>query len=552
MNLEPPEGGTAVSPEPEPPAPGAARPHPAEASGAPATDPAQVRTTDLRRLHPLTPIFHSWRLVGLAAALGFGVFRDNVDQLRWVWDALHGNADLGLLAKAFLIFAAAALGSVVLGWLSWRTTGFAIVGQPGEAGTLLYHHGLINRQRSQVRLKRVQSVDVNQPFVPRLAGLAAVQLDMAAGEGATVNLSYLSLSDAWALREEILRHTSVVPGAPSAGHPDSRDAGTGAWTGTTRPSRGAAPDRVIGQVDTAYLVKATLLDGSWAWMLLLTWIVAVIVIGLVAGWAALAAAFTGILPVTIALLVQLREQAQTILRDADFTVMRTPTGIRTRAGLTSTTNRTIELDRLQSIRVERPLPWRWFGWARVNVDVAGATKKSSGASLMPVAADAVAVALAGGVAGEPIEPQAGGFGGADPVAGRLVGAGARVRLVDPFTWRWLGVALLDRGAVTRTGWWTRQVSYVPYARVQSVSVRQGWLQRRLGLATVFLDLPSGASRWTAPHRDVAEAAQLVRRLSEAARVHRRAVANAVAAGGTAAGGTAAGGPAAENEGDPDG
>jgi putative membrane protein len=464
-----------------------------DGSGDVRPDPVEVQTSDLRRLHPLTPLFHSWRLVGLAGALGFGAFRDDFDRLVWVWHALHGDADIGLLMRAFLVVSAAAAASVALGWLSWRATGFAIVAEPGDPGTLLYHRGLFNRQRSQVRLKRVQSVDVNQPFLPRLLGLAAVSLDMAAGEDASVNLSYLSLPDAWALREEILRHTSV-----SAVSDAGREASTT-----------AVPDQVIGHVETAYLVKASLLDGAWVWLLLVLWVVAVVVLGLLFGWQALAAGVAGIVPVTIAILVQLRQQVATILRDADFTVMRTPTGIRTRAGLTSTANRTIDVDRVQALRVERPLLWRRLGWARVSVDVAG-TANASGASLMPVADDPVALRLASDVAGELIEP-----------AGSFRGPGRRARVLDPFTWRWIGVALLEHGAVSRTGWLTRKVSYVPYARIQSVSIQQGWLQRRLRLATVCLDLPSGAQRWLGPHRDVGEAAVLVARLSEAARQHRK-------------------------------
>ncbi len=450
---------------------------------------------ELRRLHPLTPLFKSWRLVGLAGALGLGAFRDDAAKLAWIWHALHGDAETGVVVRAFLVVAAAAAASVALGWASWRATGFAIVAEAGEPGTLLYHRGIINRQRSQVRLKRVQSVDVNQPFVPRLLGLAAVKLDMAAGEGASVNLSYLSVPDAWDLRHEILRHTSV-------------NAATDSQTAHGEPAA-VIPDEVIGHVDTEHLVKASLLDGAWVWLLLLVWLVAVVVLGVVFGWQALAAGAAGIIPVSIAILVQLRQQVATILRDADFTVMRTPTGIRTRAGLTSTTNRTIDVDRVQALRVERPVLWRRFGWARVSVDVAGADE-TTGASLMPVADDAVAVRLASDVAGEAIE------------SGDVVGPGRRARLLDPWAWRWFGVALLDHGAVSRTGWLTRTVSYVPYARVQSVSVQQGWVQRRCGLATVYLDMPSGASRWVGPHRDVVEAVDLVRALTEQARRHRAA------------------------------
>ncbi|HEY7043190.1 MAG TPA: PH domain-containing protein [Nocardioidaceae bacterium] len=462
---------------------------------------SEQRPAGLRRLHPLTPLFRSWRLVGLAGALGLGAFRDDLDRLEWIWNALHGDAEMTVLIRAFLVVGGAALASVALGWLSWRTTGFAIVAEPGEPGTLLYHRGLVNRQRSQLRLKRVQAVDVNQPLIPGLLGLAAVKLDMAAGEGASVNLSYLSLADAWELRDDILRHTSV----------DAEQARSGL------EPRQRSRAEVIGRVQTSYLVKATLLDGAGAWLLLVVWVAGVIVAGTAFGWAALGAALAGILPVTIAIFVLLRQQVTTILRDADFTVMRTPTGIRTRAGLTSTTNRSIDLDRVQELRIERPMLWRWLGWARVDVDVAGAGE-ARGASLMPVAPDAVAGALAADVAGEVLEPmRTDGIGRAPEP---FVGPGARARLLDPLAWRWYGVALLERGAVTRTGWRTRTVSYVPYARVQSVSARQGWLQRRLGLATVCLDMPSGTVRWVAPHRDVIEAAELVTRLSEQARRHR--------------------------------
>lgn len=465
-------------------------------------DPPVVDATALRRLHPLTPLFQSWRLVGLAGALGFGAFRDDLSRLVWVWHALHGDAEVSVIVRAFLLVAAAALASVGLGWLSWRATGFAIVAEPGDPGTLLYHRGLINRQRSQVRLKRVQSVDVNQPFLPRLLGLAAVKLDMAAGEGASVNLAYLGRRDAWALRQEILRHTSgEVPGAHM---PDDR---------VTRP----ATDPVIGHVDTADLVKASLLDAVGLLLAIVVWVVVVVVLGLTVGWQALAAALTGIIPLAIAMLVELRKLVSTILRDADFTVMRTPTGIRTRAGLTSTTNRTVDIDRVQTVRVERPMLWRRFGWARVDVEVAG-DAKATGASLMPVADDEVAVALASDVAGERIEP-AGGIGA--HWGDVLIPPGRRAGWLDPLTVRWLGVAVLEHGAVSRTGVWTRKVSYVPFARVQSVSVRQGWLQRRLGLATVYLDLPNGATRWQARHRDAAEAFALVHELTAQALRHRR-------------------------------
>ncbi len=447
-----------------------------------------VGADELRRLHPLTPLFRSWRMIGAASALGFGVFRDDLSKVMWIWHALHGDAEVTVMMRAFAIVAAVAVVSVTLAWLSWRATGFAIAAQPGDPGTLLLHRGLFVRQRSQVRLKRVQSVDVNQPFVPRLAGLAVVKLDMAAGEGASVNLSYLGVADAWALREEIIRHTSVS-----------------AESSTSEP----VADEVIAHVSTAHVVKANLLDNAGIGVLFVVWAVAVAVVTIEFGQQAFLAALTGIIPITLAFLVQLRQVVAAILRDADFTLMRTATGIRTRAGLTSTTNRTIDLDRIQGVRIEEPYLWRRFGWARVRVDIAGAASDANGASLMPVADRTPAFSLATEVTGERFE------------AVTLAGPGVRAKLVDPLVHRNLGVALLPTGALTRTGWWTRSLNFVPYARVQSVSVGQGWLQRRLRLATVYLDLPSGAHRWEAPHRGVDDAAALVHELTERARASRR-------------------------------
>lgn len=455
---------------------------------------APVAAPVLRRLHPLTPFFRSWQLVGALGASGLGVFRDDLDRLRWIWRALHGDVEVSLLARALGVLLVVALALVVASWLSWRVTGFAILQDASPAGTLLYHRGLIVRQRSQVRLNRVQSVDVNQPFLPRLFGLAAVRLDMAAGEGASVNLAYLRRADAWALREEILHHTGVAPTGPPS-------------ESTPPPDAGRAR---IAHISTARLIKANLLDGVIAWVLLVAWLITLVAAGLVFGWKGLAASAAGIIPVTLAIAVQLRRQLASMMRDANFVLTRTTTGISTSSGLTSTINRTIDLDRIQGVRLEEPYLWRRMGWARVGVDIAGASDvdRMQGASLMPVAHREDAVALIAEVTGAQLD------------SASVVAAGEKARWLDPWVARNLGVGLLADGALTRWGRWRRTQFFVPYARVQSVSVRQGPVQRRLALATVYLDLPAGVQRWVASHRDVTEAAALVSQLAARARIHR--------------------------------
>ncbi|MBA3264944.1 MAG: PH domain-containing protein, partial [Nocardioidaceae bacterium] len=70
-----------------------------------------------------------------------------------------------------------------------------------------------------------------------------------------------------------------------------------------------------------------------------------------------------------------------------------------------------------------------------------------------------------------------------------------------------------------SGRWRRSTAYVPFERMQSITARQGWLQRRLSLATVYVDLPVGAKRWDAQHRGHGDAAILVGELSRRTRAH---------------------------------
>jgi putative membrane protein len=462
------------------------------AEGGPISD-AGWTTSEMRRLHPLTPLFRSWQLVGAVGAAGIGAFRDELDKLMWIWRALHGDAEYSVLARALGILFLVALGSIFVSWLAWRATGFALLQDDSSSGRLVFHRGLFIRQRSSVRLNRVQSVDVNAPFIPRLFGLAAVRLDMAAGDDASVNLAYLTRRDAEALRLEILRHTSAAQ-AP---------------TDASRLVAPPTPDQLVAVVSTTQLVKANLLDGFGAWLLFAAWLLLLVAGGILLGWTVFVAGLAGIIPVTIALGVQLRRQVSSMLRDADFRLWRTPTGIRLSSGLTSTINRTIDFDRIQGVRLEQPLLWRRLGWVRVEADVAGADSDGSGGvRLMPVTTPGKALRLVEEVTGE----QLGELTVAPP------GRGAR--LLDPLGFDFMGVLLLESGAVTRWGRWRRTSFFVPYARVQSVSVRQGWVQRRRAVATVYLDPPKGGQRWEGRHRDVAEAADLVEALALRARASR--------------------------------
>jgi putative membrane protein len=98
----------------------------------------------------------------------------------------------------------------------------------------------------------------------------------------------------------------------------------------------------------------------------------------------------------------------------------------------------------------------------------------------------------------------------------------RARWLAPFRARVLGYQLGATTFVTRDGLLTRRLVIVPYARVQSVRIHQGPIQRALRLASVWADTARGGLIAVAEHRDVAEATRLAAELSERSRAARHA------------------------------
>jgi putative membrane protein len=100
------------------------------------------------------------------------------------------------------------------------------------------------------------------------------------------------------------------------------------------------------------------------------------------------------------------------------------------------------------------------------------------------------------------------LGGLDPAQVDLRPVPRRARWVAPVGARFLRVGTSERLVVSREGWFVRRTHVAPQARIQSVRITQGPLQRRLGLADVHTDSPPGPVEVRARHRDAAEARRL--------------------------------------------
>jgi len=351
-------------------------------------------------------------------------------------------------------------------FLSWWQVRFWISGDD-----LVYSSGLVRRKTRTIPLSRLQAVDVVQPVVVRVFGLAEVRLELAGGDQGEVRFSLLTKYMAEQLRAALLAHAAGLSGyTPEA--PEQRFY--------------RVPFLMLGG---GMLLRIPVLSSVLIFVGLLT-------IGIVGKEPGVLA---GAVPALIGLL---RGVVAPVLTYTMFTVSLSPDGLRLRYGLLGTRMQTVPPGRVHAVRVVEPGLWRSFGWARVEVTIAGYVggQQMRTATLLPVAPRRVAFSILSMV-----------FPGTDV---------AKVRLL-PAARGLLGSAAAgtdDVVFVSRRGWVCHTLDVVAHARAQSMQFSVGPWQRMRGLATVYVDTPPGPVRLAAPNRPLEEARAIVE--SEAWRARR--------------------------------
>jgi putative membrane protein len=431
----------------------------------PVTEPRQ-------RLHPLSPLLHGANsLVVIIAALS--------------WQTL-GRVGLGWYAGMVVVLL---LGVVVLSVVSWYNTGYHVVGRE-----LRIHEGLLWRRTRAIPLERLQSVEVVRPLLAQLTGLAELRLEVVGGGKTEAPLAYVAVADAVALRERLLGLAARTPRAAVG-------------DGAAEPSAHTeVPGRHLHAVANQDLLISQLLTPQ---ALLLPFGLAFVLVQFFSegSWSFIAVAST-----LTAMAGVLLQPLRRVLADWSFQLARDGAGLRVRHGLLETRAQTVPLDRVQAIGVTWPLLWRMKGWLRLRLDVAGfsssdANDRAQSDQLLPVgnlrtAQMIMSVVLPGVDLTEPLRRPP-----------------RRARWVNPLAQPVLGAGLGDQVFAVRHGLLTRQLVVVPYARIQSVRVVQGPLQRRLRLATVHADTAGGPGA-AAQDRDLAEAWALAAELTGRARTAR--------------------------------
>ncbi len=481
-------------------------------------------------VHPVSPLLGGWAAFAAVVGLWFynGPAKPDPGQPR----ELH--ISLAFLAGSAVIAALVAIG---FGYLSWWFHTFRITDEAVEQ-----RKGMLFRQQRQARLDRLQAVDVVQPLLGRVFGFAKITVEVAGGSKSGIELHFLRLADAEALRNEILALAAGFRADVAASRDSGQErAGKGfnlrteaeafrlaPAPGSARTSIAAAEERPLVAVPVSRLLMSILLSwGTIAGIVtMFIVIVASIIVGLVVpeinvvgaifggGFIGILTGAAGVVSSTLA----------TLNRGLNFRLGISRDGVRIAHGLLETTRQTVPPGRVQAVNFSQSLLWRRRDWWQVVINVAGYQDNQAAVStLMPVGTTAEALTALWAVMPDLGDPDAPGT-----ISRALAGQGddggftpspPSSRWVDPAQWRRRGVRATDTALLIRSGRLVRQLTVLPHERTQSISLKQGPLQRVLGLATVEVHSTKGVVKPVAHHLAVADAVELVN--AQAARARER-------------------------------
>ncbi|MEI8081341.1 MAG: PH domain-containing protein, partial [Actinomycetes bacterium] len=398
-------------------------------------------------------------------------------------------AKLGLWAVPLAIMGALAIAALVavFQYLAWLRLDYWF----DTAGDLRIDSGVINRNERKLALSRLQAIDVEQPLVARLVGLAIVKIEVAGVGEQKAILAFLTKADAEQLRREILSRAAKEAHEDAVAGPMFEE------------------ETIIARVPPGDLALSLLLRSATAGLLALT-----ILLGISAYFTD---GIVGLVLMPFTAGVPILMVATEFITYYGFTVSQAGTGLRLRYGLLSTQAQFVPPGRVQAVDFVEPLLWRRKRWVRLRLTVAGMGQPSGDGSnksvgrnvLLPVAGRDEAMAMFARI-----------MPGVDLASIGWHAAPTKARWRSPIQGTRLAFGWSDQVLITRRGMITRYLSVVPHARTQSVRVVQGPYQRALGLASTYVDVPPGPVKVVALQQLEPDAARLAQDQAERAQTAR--------------------------------
>ena len=436
----------------------------------------RAATASGERTHPASPLVRLWLIV---VAFGWFVLNELIQGERFtdVGDVLQLVTSSWAIAGLAVVLV---LG-LGFGWWGWWTTTFHVTDDEFR----IENSGAFAESK-RIAYQRIQSVDINQPLAARMLGLAQLSVDVGGGE--STQLAYLTRRRAGELRAHLMARAHGVRTATS----EVPHAASSAWDDTS------AGDRILVRLNPGEIILGAV--ASLELILMIVTFVTPLVLGLVLGQPLLA--LGGLVPLGLAIWSYL---AKRVLGQFNYTLAQTPTGLRITRGLTTLASQTVPPHRVQAIQVSQPLLWRFLGRYRIDVTILGASlgadssgDVSSSTLLLPIGnAQQVATAFDAVWPGLRL----------DDIP--IVLSPARARWLEPLAAGWNGFGYDEHVVVARHGWFTRTSYVVPHARLQSVALEQGPLDRRTDVADVALHTTNLLSGARIVHADAATARALV-------------------------------------------
>lgn len=486
--------------------------------------PAPAAVADVRsplsdgewhRLHPLTPLMKGGLFLVVVIGIVVTNLRDRLialflpgmsDEYEYAGDPIDYIVANDLLIVAALVVLGVLVVLLGIFWLSWRFHTFRITGDDVEVRS-----GVLFRTHRRAPLDRVQGVNLTRPMIARILGMAKLEV-VGAGLDANVKLEYLSTPNAEAVRGDILRLASGRQLADAqreaAGSARGRAAAvvSAGITGLIEGEEGADdnPASVV-HLPPGRLIGAHLMSGSTIWLILL---VIGVVVGSIVGtpWV-----LFSIVPALIGFGAYWFRQ---ITRSLRYSIAPTPAGVRITFGLFTTITETLPPGRIHAVEVAQPLLWRPLGWFRIRVNrlsgrAATDTSSQQFSDVLPVGTqadvdrvlrlilpglpdDALSAVLERGILGPvakvvevpevpevPEAPEA-AAGSGDP----YTTTPRRARWLRPLSWRRNGFLLTPDALLLRSGVLRRALVVLPLARLQSLRLSQGPVDRALDAANI--------------------------------------------------------------------
>ena len=401
--------------------------------------------------------------------------------------------DFIIANNLYLVAGLALLGILLvligLFYLSWRFHTFRITGDDVEVRS-----GVLFRTHRRAPLDRVQGVNLTRPMFARLVGMAKLEV-VGAGLDSNVKLEYLSTANAEAVRADILRLASGSrlaaaraeardPGSLASigcgirrqrghqrAHLRRRRAGQRARVGRAHPGaagsscRGCSAPRRSGSSRSSWRSSSGSIAGT-PWVLF-TLVPALIGFG--AYW------------------------VRTITRSLRYSIAPTPSGVRITFGLFTTITEILPPGRVHAVEVDQSILWRPFGWWGITVNRLSGRGLADGANdqfttVLPVGTRAdvervLRLLMPGLPESEwPLVFEHGILGpkAEDP----YTNTPRRARLLRPLSWKRNGFLLLPDALLMRRGAIWRKLAVFPLARLQSIGIEQGPLDRALSVASI--------------------------------------------------------------------